>query len=144
MYPAVVPAVNWILEKLGMLYRFRTEQEKDRPRFRVDPSKGETAHSNIPAVVVKILSLGSLPLTIHEGQVFVQTGRYPAGIQHQKLSDTQISTSYPIEVEIPLPEKYVNSPGIREKSIQVVVDFSYGKNKERYRETKTVDIPNWY
>jgi hypothetical protein len=119
-------------------------QEKNRPRFRVDVSKGKTTHAVVPALVVKILSLGSLPIAINDGQIFIYTGKHPEGIKHQNLSNTQVSSVAPIVFEIPLPEKDVNHPGVREKSIQLVVKFSYGIQKERYEETKQVEIANWY
>ncbi len=44
-------------------------KEKDRPRFQVNITIDETGHSELPTVVVKILSLGCLPLTTNQGYV---------------------------------------------------------------------------
>jgi hypothetical protein len=148
MFSTVITVIGWIkglidlcLEAVGI----QKAQEKDRPCFRVDVSKGQTALFNVPGVVVKIHSLGSLPLDIYDGQVFIKTGLHPEGVQHQTFSNTPISELRPIEWVLLLPEKYVNVPGGgRAKSIWVVVEFSYGKRKERYYSETPCDIPNWY
>jgi hypothetical protein len=149
MFSTVITVIGWIkglidlcLEAVGI----KKAQEKDRPCFRVDVSKGQTALFNVPGVVVKIHSLGSLPLEMYDGQVFIKTGLHPEGVQHQTFPpDTHISALHPIERMIPLPGKYVNSQeSSRAKSIQVVVDFYYGKKKEHYHVELHCDIPNWY
>ena len=46
----------------------KLSHEKDKPRFRIELAIVPTAHSSVPAAVVKILSLGSLPITINQGR----------------------------------------------------------------------------
>jgi hypothetical protein len=84
--------IDLCLEAVG----WKKAKEKDKPCFRVDVSKGQTALSNVPAVVVKIQSLGSSPVTIHDGQVFIKTGLHPEGVQSQPFPpNTHLSELHP-------------------------------------------------
>jgi hypothetical protein len=110
--------------------------EKDRPRFRIDISKVPTSHSNVPAARVEILSLGSLPLTINEGEVFIETDQRPEHVESRQLNGREISALSPIVFEFPLPEKLVNPHGVGKPVVKVVCDFSYGTD-DRYHDEKT-------
>ena len=123
--------------------------EKDRPRFEIKVTKGETSHTNVPAVSTKIISLGSLPLTINKGKISIQTRKCPKGVQDKDLSSRDIGPSAPIIEEIRLPEKFVNSEGTaKERFITVVVDFSYRVEHETdehsYHEDVPQEITGWY
>jgi hypothetical protein len=115
----------------------KTAHEKDRPRFRIDISKMPTGHAAVPAAVVKILSLGSLPLTINDGEVFVEAEHYPERVKSYQLKDREINSICPIEVDFPLPPKLTNPSGIREPRIKLVCQFSYGPDNQKYKEERT-------
>jgi hypothetical protein len=114
----------------------KTAHEKDRPRFRVDTSKVPTAHAGVPAVRMKILSLGSLPITINEGEVFIEAEHYPERVQSHQLKRREISPACPIEIEFPLPPKITDPSGIREPQIKLVCEFSYDGVEEPYKEER--------
>lgn len=133
-----------VIDYLILLSRERREQknskitqEKDRPRFRIDTSKVPTSHAGVPALVVKILSLGSLPLTINDGNVFIEAQHYPERVEPQKLNNREISPVHPIECRFSLPQKLINPMGIGEPHVKLVCEFSYGKDNGRYKEEKT-------
>jgi hypothetical protein len=94
--------------------------------------------SYIPDAIVKILSLGCLPLTINDGEIFVEANDCPEHVEPQKLAGREISSTSPIEVKFSLPQKLMNPVGIREPVVKMVCQFSYtydGKHCE-YRNEK--------
>jgi hypothetical protein len=115
----------------------KTAHERDRPRFRIDVSIVPTLHTAVPAAIVKILSLGSLPLTINDGEIFIEASHYPERVQPQKLDGREITPVCPIEFKLPLPLKLINPSGIREPVVKIVCNFSYGKDNQRYHNEKT-------
>lgn len=123
--------IKWREEKREQR-RDKTAHEKDRPRFRVDIAKGKTSHALVPALVVKILSLGGLPLAIDDGEIFIEASHYPDRVQPQQLSGREISPFAPIELEFSLPPKLVNPGGIGKPVIKLKCRFSYTENKERH------------
>jgi len=114
----------------------KTADEKDRPRFSIDIAKGKTDHPHVPAAVVKILSLGSLPLTINDGEVFITSKHYPEYVKPHKLDRREISPVHPIEVSFPLPGKLTHPIGVGEPEVKMVCKFSYGEDNERYEEER--------
>jgi hypothetical protein len=114
----------------------KTSHEKDRPRFRIDITKVPTDHALVPAAVVKILSLGSLPLTINRGEVLIEASHYPEGVQSYQLRNEEISSIHPIEFQFSLPSKLTHPVGIGEPTVKMVCKFSYGKAGERYEEQR--------
>jgi hypothetical protein len=119
----------------------KLSHEKDKPRFRIDVAIVPTAHSSVPAAVVKILSLGSLPITINQGEVFIEATHYPEHVQSTKLDGREIGPIYPIEVKFPLPDKLMNPSGVGEPVVKIVCEFSYDKGQP-YKETKTYNRRN--
>ena len=112
--------------------------EKDRPRFRVDIRKAKGRHASVDSLIVKILSLGSLPLTIDKGEVFIEASHYPERVESKKLDSREISSVQPIELEFSLPLKLVDPPGVREPPlVKLVCKFSYSncKSPEHYEAT---------
>lgn len=61
--------IAWAKERREQQSR-KTAHQKDRPRFRIDISI--VPHTSASSAVVKILSLGSLPLTIKHGEIFIE------------------------------------------------------------------------
>jgi len=114
----------------------KTAYEKDRPRFRIDTAKGPGNHPSAPDLIVTILSLGSLPLTINEGEVFIEAEHYPEHVKTHKLDGREISSAHPIEVRFPLPGKLIDPQGIGKPVIKLVCQFSYGKDGEQYNEER--------
>ncbi|HTU33561.1 MAG TPA: hypothetical protein VMF66_07135 [Candidatus Acidoferrum sp.] len=114
-----------------------TTHEKDKPRFRVDVSIVKGTHTNVPTARVKILSLGSLPITINDGEVFIESNQRPEHVQPQQLKKSEITALAPIVFDFSLPEKLVNPQGVGKPVVKVVCDFSYGKDRSRYHEEKT-------
>jgi hypothetical protein len=112
----------------------KTAHEKDRPRFRVDPSVDESGHPNRPTVVVKILSLGGLPLTINDGYIAVETPKYPESISPYQLRGKEISPIAPIIAELPTKLFILQSSGLGEAPVKLICKFSYGKNETYERE----------
>jgi hypothetical protein len=102
----------------------KTAHEKDRPRFDVNVTILKTSY--IPDAIVKILSLGSLPLTINYGEVFIEASHCPERVQTEKLSGREIGPVIPIEFKFPLPNKLMRPSGIREPKIELICQFSYG------------------
>src|SRR5689334_3268831 len=76
----------------------KLSQEKDRPRFRVDVAITKSIGYAVPTAIVKILSLGSLPLTINQGEIFIEADHYPEHVQPKKLNGREIGPIHPIEV----------------------------------------------
>jgi hypothetical protein len=103
--------------------------EKDRPRFRVDVTKTETSHAAVPAFVVEIFSLGSLPVTIDDGEVFITSDDHPERVQTEKLSGRVISPSAPIKIKFPVPQKYTSPLSGRKPAMEMVCKFSYGADE---------------
>src|SRR5882724_6598903 len=92
--------ISWVKERKEQKAA-KTAHEKDRPRFRVDITKVPTAHAAVPAFVMKILSLGRLPVTINDGEVFVTAEHYPERVDAKKLGGREIGPSAPIKLEFP-------------------------------------------
>jgi hypothetical protein len=105
-------------------------QEKDRPRFRVDPTKMEGTHPNVPTIRVEIHSLGGLPLTIKDGYVAIEPVNNPSAIQPESLRGKSISPSAPIVVKFKIAGKYIYPMGITERyTVKLICKFSYEENK---------------
>jgi hypothetical protein len=107
--------------------------EKDKPRFRIDVTVVKGTHAHIPAARVEILSLGCLPLTINDGEVFIESDQHPEQVQTEQLKGRKISSNAPIVFEFPLPEKLVNPQGVGKPVVQVVSNFSYDEDGKRRR-----------
>jgi len=112
-----------------------TSKEKDRPRFRVDVSIVPTSNLAVNEAVVKVLSLGGLPLTIDDGEAFIEASHYPKHVQPQKLHNREISSASPIELKFSLPNKLIHPPDVGEPTVKLVCNFSCGK--DRYHNEKT-------
>jgi hypothetical protein len=105
-------------------------KEKDRPRFRVDATKMEGTHPNVPTVHVEIHSLGGLPLTIKDGYVAIEPVNNPGTIHPESLRGKSISPSAPIVVEFKVAGKYIYPMGVTERyTIKLICKFSYEENK---------------
>lgn len=128
--------IAWIKERREQKSK-KTAHEKDRPRFRIDTTKVPSTHAAIPTFHVKILSLGSLPLTIHNGTVTIEADHYPENIKSYQIKGREISSSCPIEFEFSLPSKFINPRGVREPHIKAIYKFSYGDNRDTHEEEKT-------
>jgi len=107
----------------------KTAHEKDRPRFRVDVTKTETPNPAVPAFIVEIFSLGSLPVTIDDGEVFITSDDQPERVQTEKLSGRVISPSAPIKIKFPLAHRYANPLSGGKPKIEMVCQFSYGADE---------------
>jgi hypothetical protein len=127
--------IAWVRERREQKAS-KTAHEKNRPRFRVDVTIVPTNHAAVTAAVVKILSLGSLPLTINQGKVFICSSDYPEAVETKKLDGCEIGPLCPIETRFPLPPKFINPIGDRKPEIKIVGDFSCGENQQ-YRYEKT-------
>ena len=125
----------WAKERREQRSR-KSAHEKDRPRFRVDVAIVPTDHASVPAAIVEILSLGSLPLTINNGEVFIEASHYPERVQSYNLAGREIGALQPIKLKFPLPQKLVNPQGVGESIIKLICHFFYAKNGE-YRNEKT-------
>lgn len=122
-------------------HREQTAHEKDMPRFRVEIAVVKGTHAHIPTARVEILSLGSLPITINDGEVFIESNQRPEHVQTEQLKGRKIAPNAPIVVEFPLPEKLVNPQGVGKPVVQVVSDFSYdedGKCQRYYNVQKYI------
>jgi len=126
-------SIAWVKERREQK-NSKTAHEKDRPRFRIDISKVPTAHAGVPAAHVKILSLGSLPLTINDGEIFIEAEHYPERVKSYQLKGREINSVSPIEFDFPLPPKLTDPSGIREPVIKLVCEFSYGNNEQHKEE----------
>jgi hypothetical protein len=138
LYKIIDYGIAWVKERREQKSA-KTSHEKDRPRFRVDITKTEGPHPGIPAFVVKILSLGSLPLTINNGEVFIKAEHYPEHVQTEKLNGRVISPHSPIEFKFPLPLKITDPLSGGKPAVQMVCQFSYGKDAGRYEERWVYD-----
>jgi len=125
--------IAWIKERREQRSH-KTAHEKDRPRFRIDVVIVPTSHALVPAAIVKILSLGSLPLTINKGEVFIEASHYTERVESYKIGKREISPIHPIEFTFSLPQKLVNPSGIGPPFIKLVCQFSYGDDGEEYKE----------
>jgi len=112
----------------------KTAHTKDRPRFRIDITKVPTSHAAVPAFIVKILSLGSLPLTINNGEIFIKAEHYPERVQTEKFNHREISPIAPIEFKFPLPPKITDPQSGGKPKVEMVCQFSYGEDGDRYKE----------
>jgi hypothetical protein len=124
--------IAWVKERREQKSR-KTAHEKDRPRFRIDITKVPTNHAAIPAFIVKILSLGSLPLTINKGEVFIKAEHYPENVQTEKLDGCEIGPLCPIELKFPLPPKITNPLSGGKPKVEMICQFSYGE-AEPYKQ----------
>lgn len=125
--------IAWAKERREQKSR-QTAHAKDRPRFRIDTAKSQGSHPSAPDLVVTILSLGGLPLTIDEGEVFIEAEHYPERVKTHKLDGREISSMHPIEVRFPLPGKLIDPQGIGEPHVKLVCHFSYGEDNQKYYE----------
>jgi hypothetical protein len=125
--------IMWIKEKREQRSA-KTSHEKDRPRFRIDVTKTKTDHADVPAFVVEILSLGSLPLTINYGEAFVTAEHYPERVQTEKFDNREIGPVHPIKVKFALPPKVTNPLGGGKPLVKLVCHFSYGENNQEYAQ----------
>jgi hypothetical protein len=108
----------------------KTSHEKDRPRFRVDATKVESTHPNVPTIHVEILSLGGLPLTINEGYVAIEPVNSPGAIKPQSLSGSAISPSAPIKRDFGIAGKFIYPMDIAERhTVKLICKFSYDDGK---------------
>jgi hypothetical protein len=112
----------------------KTVHEKDRPRFRIDVAIVPASHGYILAAVVKILSLGGLPLTINHGEAFIEASHYPERIEPKKLDNREISSIAPIELKFTLPLKLINPMSGGKPLVKLVCQFSYGEDNTKYRQ----------
>lgn len=107
----------------------KTSREKDRPRFRVDTSIPEPGHPQAPTIIVKIFSLGGLPLTINDGYIEIETIKYPGAIKPYPLAGKDISIFAPIEAIFKIRQGILNNEWPGESSINLICKFSYGENE---------------
>lgn len=124
--------ILWAKEKREQ-HGLQIAKEKDRPRFRVDVSIDKTGHPELPTIVVKILSLGGLPITINQGYVTINPAQYPSAIQTRELSGKEIGPDAPIEEKFPIKMGILRPISGEKTEIKLVCEFSYGKN-ERYND----------
>jgi hypothetical protein len=117
-----------------------TAHEKDRPRFRVDVTT--ISHSSASKAIVEILSLGSLPLTIKHGEIFIEASHYPEREQVHRLDSREIGPFSPIKVELWLPLKLINPLSGQKPVVKMKCKFSYGENDEEYSNEKTYNRSN--
>ena len=108
----------------------KTAHEKDRPRFRVDVAVTKPGHPLRPTVVVRILSLGGLPVTVNQGHVIIESSQYPDCIQPHELHGLVISQIAPIEIEFPFTIDILHSLRGVEFTVKVVCKFSYDGDQE--------------
>jgi hypothetical protein len=120
----------------------KTAHEKDRPRFRVDITKGTTSNANVEAAIVKILSLGSLPLTINHGEVFIEAGHYPGHVEPKKLENREISAVALVELQFSLPSKLIHPLSGGKPLVKLICRFSYGMDNQQYYEDWTYNRNN--
>lgn len=107
----------------------KVSHEKNRPRFRVDVTVDETTHSMRPTLLIKILSLGGLPLTINDGYVEVQSPDESDTQKPQTLAGKEISPSAPIDIQIPIRFRTLHPQERRETPVKLVTKFSHGDNE---------------
>ena len=115
----------------------KTTHEKDRPRFRVDVSIFPKNHATVQTALVKILSLGSLPLTINHGEIFIEASHYPERVEPKKLDGREIGPLSPVEVQFTLPLKLINPWSGGKPTVKLISKFSYGEDDEEYSDEKT-------
>lgn len=121
--------IAWKREKREQ-HSLAVREQKDRPRFRIDTTIVPTTHATVPAAIVKILSLGSLPLTINQGEVFIEASHYPERVEPQDISGREIGPITPVEAKFSLPQKLINPSGIGEPVIKLVCKFSHSGSRE--------------
>ena len=131
--------VTWLLSLIKQLVAWKREKreqraaetakEKDRPRFRVDPTIVPTNHAAVPQVIVKVLSLGSLPLRINQGEAFIEASHYPERVQAQDFSNREIGPVHPIELKFSLPPKLIHPERVGEVTVKLICQFSYADGK---------------
>jgi hypothetical protein len=128
-------AILWNREKREQ-HSHKTSKEKDKPRFDFHVSIVPTQNLAVPEAVVKILSLGGLPLTINDGKVSIYEVHCPERVESQKLHNCEIGPTVPIERKFSLPNKLMNPSGIGEPIVKIVCEFSHSKDGT-YRKEKT-------
>jgi hypothetical protein len=112
----------------------RRSHEPERPRIRVDVAIAETSHPTRKTILVKILSLGSLPVTVNYGDVTVTSSQYPEPVIHEQFSRKEITTLHPIEIELPTKHGILHPDGVGTPEIKLVCKFSYGEDQQSYTE----------
>ena len=122
---------------VGLQGSGKTTHEKDRPRFRVDVSIFPKNHATVQTALVKILSLGSLPLTINHGEIFIEASHYPERVEPKKLDGREIGPLSPVEVQFTLPLKLINPWSGGKPTVKLISKFSYGEDDEEYSDEKT-------
>jgi hypothetical protein len=133
--------IAWAKEKREQ-HSSATSHEKDRPRFRVDVAITPSPHAAVKTAVVKILSLGSLPITINHGEVFIEASHYPERVEPKKLDGREIGPVSPIEFNFSLPEKLINPWSGGKPTVKLICKFSHGKNDEIYSDQKNYNPSN--
>ena len=125
--------IAWVHERREQR-REMTTHEKDRPRPRVDVSILETSHPHRKTIVVKILSLGALPITINYGDATIYSSQYQEPIINRQFSRKEITPAHPIEVELPIKLNILHPSGIGDVEVKLVCKFSYGENESQTEE----------
>jgi hypothetical protein len=125
--------IAWIKERREQKSA-KTTHEKDRPRFRVDITMGPNITGSY--VIAKILSLGSLPLTIKNGEIFIDTSERPERVESYKFDGREIGPFSPIEFNFSFPQKLVSPQSGGKPTVKLICQFSYGDNDDEYRQEK--------
>lgn len=107
-----------------------TAREKDRPRFRVDTTVREGSHPLRPTIIVKILSLGGLPVTVNDGHVAIEASQHPNCANPHQLKGKVISPVAPIEIEFPFKQIILQPGRPEESTVKLVCKFSYDGDQE--------------
>lgn len=142
LFKLVDTLILWAREKREQR-NLEVSKQKDRPRFRVDVAitsanvlRPSGAPDLLPSVIIKILSLGSLPLTINQGYVAIKSNQYPEEVKPHNLDGKEISSLAPIVIEIHVHMSVLHPKGIDKTPVKLICKFSYGDG-ETYEDEKT-------
>lgn len=122
MFDFINHLVTWRKERKKQ-QAFKIALAHDRPRFKVNLTKTEC--SPVPTFLLEILSLGILPRTVSEGEVFLTSENSPERVKTEKLTNREISTKAPLRIKFRLPHNVTNPSGSWETKIELVCQFSY-------------------
>jgi hypothetical protein len=130
-------AIAWIKEKREqrahkiLMDQAATAIDSDVVTDMETVAQGKTA-------LVKIVSLGSLPVTIKDGNIRVESSQYEKPVESVSLAGRKISNSAPITKSIFVKNGILYPQGISAPDIKLIVELAC-KSGESYSQTYYYD-----
>lgn len=125
--------IAWVRERREQK-RDASAHEKDRPRFRIDVTVLENPSPMRKTIRVKVISLGSLPVTVNYGDVTVYSSQYPEPVISQQFSRKEVTPAYPIEIEFSMKHGVLHPSGVGDFEVKLICKFSYGEDGQSQAE----------